>query len=186
VQEGKGEFPVDWVITGREHVVSEEPTLKIEFQHEINTHIIPAFTGGEYDIGEFLEIEGSDDRLEKGEMLNLSNGKVEKYEEVWRSIDPVASTDTEYVELKGEQQPEPKVTVLKVVAGQGYLGTVVRLGNFLQGAILDQANNKVSVVRYYKQGKLFAYGGEASKIPTDGEGEVLELDGLKWEIIEKN
>lgn len=179
-------LPIDWVITGKEHEVPN--SNKIEFQHEINTHVKGNY-GGAFDTGAFNEIPGSNDREELGEMENLDTGKVQPYREVWRSLDPLKSTPSDYVEEDPSAKNVP-CTVFKV-KNEEYLGSVVRLGNFQQGALLNKSNGEYSVTRYFLDNDewkaVFQYGDEVSKIPVETAGEKsIKLDNIEWELVESN
>lgn len=179
--------PIDWILTGKEYSIPN--TNKIEFQHEINTNV-PGCFGGDYDSGEFRDL--GQDREEIGEMMNPETKKVQPYREVWRSIDPLKSTPDEYVREGPEGSKGVPCVVLKVKT-EGYFGSVVRLGNFLQGAILNKSNGKYSAKRYYlgpekKWSPVLDYGDDIDTIPVDikvGE-KSIKLGNIEWELVESN
>lgn len=176
---------IDWIITGLEHPI--EGTSKIEFKHEINSHL-ELNCGEAYDVGDFSD-RTDGDRDETGVMTKLDTGKVEPYIEVWRSIDPLASKPAEYVRESGSNASAPCV-VYKVVDNPDWLGQMVRLGNFAQGAVLNKSSNKVSCVRWFlRDGQwavVFQNGPNVGLIPLaeDKEGTTTTLDGLTWTVIQ--
>lgn len=175
--------PIDWIITGKEYAIPD--TNKIEFQHEINTHV-KGNHGGDYDVGIFNELENGD-REELGEMTNLDTGKIQPYRELWKSVDPLKSTPEDLI--KGDSTPDVPCVVYKVKNDE-YLGTVVRLGNFLQGALLNKSTEKYSLKRLFlKNGEwdtVFEYGDERLKLPVELGEKTIKLDDLEWEQIESN
>lgn len=179
---------IDWIITGIENPL--EGTTKVEFKHEINSHL-KLNTGEAFDIGDFHDAPNGD-RSETGIMENWNTGKMSPYEEIWRSIDPNVSTPENYVrELKKES--EAACVVYKLAEKESeWLGQMVRIGSFAQGAILNRSTNKVSCVRWFlKEGQwqvVFQNGEEVSKIPNgeDKLGAVVELENLRWKVIESS
>lgn len=176
--------PIDWIITGKEYAIPD--TNKIEFQHEINTHV-PSYHGGDYDVGIFNELENGD-REELGEMTNLETGKIQPYRELWKSVDPVKSTPDDLI--KGDSTAEVPCVVYKVKNDDEYLGTIVRLGNFLQGALLNKTTEKYSLKRVFLQNDewetVFEYGDEKLKIPVKLDEKLIKLENIEWEQIESN
>jgi hypothetical protein len=177
------EKDIDWIITGVECPI--EGTSKIEFKHEINSHL--ALNHGEaYDIGDFSTRKDGD-RDETGVMTNLATGTIEPYVEVWRSIDPNTSTPENYKrEIKEESEASCVVYHLEQ---DGWLGQMVRIGNFAQGAILDKAKNQLSCVRWFYKSQwdvVFQSGSDVDKIPLgeDREGAEVTSGGIKWVVLE--
>lgn len=176
---------IDWVITGVEHPI--EGTSKVEFRHDINSHL-KLNHGEAYDVGDFKEIENGD-RSETGTMENWNTGVMQKYEEIWRTIDPLASKPDDYVRDVNENSASAPCIAYHLDQ-DGFLGKCVRIGNFAQGALLNHSTNKVSCVRWFKSENdwcvVFESGDEVTKIPRgeDKEGEVVEVEGLKWKVVE--
>lgn len=189
---------IDWILTGKEYDIPN--TNKIEFQHEINTNV-PGFHGGEFDVGNFNSIPNTDDREETGEMMNPQTRKVQPYREVWRSIDPLKSTFENFVREDSNSDVKVPCVVLKVVQkpGVNYIGTVVRLGNFLQGALLNKDTETYNCAQYYLEDGKWEHHLDATEVGKDGSDDdivpsipfeinenLIELDGVEWEVVESN
>lgn len=195
----KNEFPIDWVITGVEYSIPN--SSKIQFRHEISSHV-PHNHGGEWtDIGDFSSLPDGD-RKETGTMVNPATGKEAPYVEIWRTISALKlSEDGEYVKLKDDKEAEEenknvKFACIKVDqdTNKDYLGTVVKIGAFMQGAILNLKTEEISLFRYFKSAapngewtKQFAYGKELEKIPIAfGEKEIENCENVQWKLVESN
>lgn len=170
---------MDWMMSGKEKELQSNP-LRLEFQHDINSHILPNYTGfnddnPKFDTGDFEDLEDGD-RLETGCMFNLDSGMKQEYREVWRTVDALKSGINGYV--RKEDDTQPPAFVLKT-STEGYIGTVVKLGNLLQGILLEKKSNKISCCRWFNNTKIFSIGDE---IPTSTEN--LTINGIRWDKIE--
>lgn len=183
--DGNNDGAIDWVITGIEAPIAG--TGKVEFQHEINSHL-ELNSGEAYDVGDFADLPNGD-RSETGVMAKPGTGKIEPYVEIWRSIDPSTSTPGGYVKETLPESEAPCV-VYRLEEGQTeWLGQVVRIGNFAQGALLDKKANKLSCVRWFFDGEWkvqFQNGADVDRIVLgeDKEGSVVTHGGLQWRILE--
>lgn len=154
----------EWVIIGERKPISG--TSKIIFDHSVNLQEIMMSTKTGLlileckdvpDIGDFSEIEGSDDRRETGEMMDPSAGKVARYVEIWRSLNPMKTTPKKEVR-EGKNEFGSIETFSDYVECSTYdlvdasrYGRVIRLGNWIQGAIHDSSEKRhpLSVIRAY-------------------------------------
>lgn len=180
-----------WVITGEEEEIPD--TNKIRFRHEVNLQeVMKSLESGrplsecrsEPDIGAFWSIEGSEDRKETGSMVNPETGKHTDYVEIWRSLDPALTTPvTEIREISGK---EHEVLTLEL-KHNGVLGRIIRLGNWVQGVIYEEAEktHPISVLRCFYDSNA----GEWKDLIRYGKHSFPELfkeleeDGL-WKKIE--
>lgn len=182
--------PLEWIMTGQENPISESPRV-IEFQHEISTHH-PNNSDGPWDRASFVSLPDGNSK-ETGTMINISTGKYEDYHEIWTRLDPIKSIPDKYVTKLEPNGDDVLCVVTKVKNKENYIGSVMRLGNFFQGALLNTKTRKVSANRYYfRDGKwdsLIEYGDEVSKLPLIDSGAVdktYEKDGLEWIVVESN
>jgi cytochrome c heme-lyase len=114
-------------------------------------------------------VEGSNEVLEKGAMVNPRSGKVENYEEVWEDLE-LGAKGTSWV-LKTERD--------------GVRGMIARIGGFVSGVL--RRGGQVSVGRW-KDGEIVVKIGELD-LPSMEEsvkvGDKLEGVGLVWECVER-
>lgn len=185
---------IQWVIVGDEEAIPG--TGKIKFNHTVNSQeIMKAVKSGrtldecrgEPDIGDFSEIEGSEDRLETGVMAHPDTGKVAEYAEVWRSLNPEHTTpDVEVREgynSEGQRCEQNEEVMTFDLHREGHIGRIVRLGNWVQGVIFEEgASSPLSVMRKWlgdgKWHDLIVYGKHSFPEVYSG-GEAAE-----WERIE--
>lgn len=152
-----------WVIVGDEEPI--EGTNKIKFNHTVNLQEIleSLRTGksledcvGNPDVGAFWPVEGSEDRKETGAMKNPATGTVTEYIEIWRSLNPDASTPSQQVR-EGENAEGQKESAGVLVSAvydlhqDGFIGRIIRLGNWVQGVVfeLDEKAHPLSVMRSF-------------------------------------
>lgn len=187
------DFPFDWAFCGQ---VVEGEDSQFTYTHDIDSRRLQGTGKEEIDSGK-VEVLANGDERETGHMFNPATDKVEPFVEVWRPLDPNKSTLT----------PQPKnlasdlvVIVVATVDGQGANGKLVRVGNWMQGIVEfenDDKNNtlaeKLSVVRATCTGDIWSrsisWGNHVEKIPvTDLEGHVLgdtfTFGGIEWAVIE--
>lgn len=106
------------------------------------------------DVGAFWAIENSEDRKETGSMENPATGRVTEYVEVWRSLNPEESSPTTEVReghwKSGNSDQKVRECVYDTVT-HGYIGRIVRLGNWVQGVLYDASEPKfpLSVMRRF-------------------------------------
>lgn len=150
-----------WVIVGEEEEIAN--TNLIRFNHSVNLQEImkSVATGkplsecrGEPDVGTFWAIEGTEDRKETGTMAHPETGKATDYVEIWRSLNPNATTvDHEVREgYDGTGQivqdsPDPIMTYDLIQ--DGFIGRIIRLGNWVQGLVYESNEPQfpISVMR---------------------------------------
>ncbi|ODV85449.1 hypothetical protein CANARDRAFT_28248 [[Candida] arabinofermentans NRRL YB-2248] len=133
-------------------------------------------------------------RLETGSMANPATGKVEPYEEIWVSVDPITSKPDAYrlagsvqnsvfpysddeleadAKLKSKKSLDCYVFDISPAHTDKYEGRLIKLGNWLQGVFWDKSNfeSPISVIRAWfddKKGnwvRLIEVGIECEKFP---------------------
>ncbi|ODV69099.1 hypothetical protein HYPBUDRAFT_152283 [Hyphopichia burtonii NRRL Y-1933] len=187
-----------WGITGVEEPI--EGTSRVNFKHEVSTtEVIESIrTGklleecrGEPDVGDFSNIEGSEDRRETGSMVNFETGRKTDYIEIWRSLDPINHTPHKEVREPKETTDIPKVLVMEVNQ-VGFQGKLVRLGNWVQALVLNRSTKEIHIIRYHfdtllkNWDRLIQYAG--IDFPTDFAGNVGEsamVSNINWICKEK-
>lgn len=137
------------------------------------------------DEGFMYPVEGTNEVLEKGAMVNPETGKVENYEELWE--------DLEVGMMEGEKDDYFVSWVLRTIGTGGEeTGMVIRIGEWIQGVM--RRGDGFSVVRW----KWNIEGGWERVLAI---GEDIELnsrifekevsvgdsfkvgDGVEWEFI---
>lgn len=117
--------------------------------------------------------------------------------ELWQPVDP---TREELVLANAKNEAtasSAKSVVFKTAENSGYDGLVIATGRWAQGFLSKQLDGTVgglNFIRTLETGNsntaevLFQFGQEADKFPRkfDGVkiGDVVDVNGLKWEVIE--
>lgn len=181
--EGSFNDNFQWCITGKEVPIPN--TNKIKFVHELDSAvIIGGENPGDPDVGEFSNIEGSEDRKEVGSMKNPKTNTIELYIEIWRSLCPLNSTPEVEVREQGLDVP---VIVLEVKTDL-LRGKYIRYGNWLQGIVFD--NKELHVVRahYSSSWNILIEYGNIYLFPIDNEiddvDQTVDVGSLTWNCIE--
>lgn len=140
-------------------------------------------------------------------MENPQTHKVQPYREIWRDLDPLKSDPDNFIgkepQLNKNHDAKIPCFVLKVVKRDDVEGNVIRVGNFIQGALFNTESGEIYAARYslikgewkhffsvnlyrYMEGepKIF----EHIRLPTGVESgvNIINRDGFEWEVIETN
>ncbi|KAF7892578.1 uncharacterized protein EAF02_000116 [Botrytis sinoallii] len=135
------------------------------------------------DEGYMYPVEGTNEVLEKGAMVNPDTGKVEDYEELWE--------DLEVGMMEGEKSDYFMSWVLKTKDAGEVNGMVIRIGEWVQGVM--RKGDDFSVVRWKwttEEGwkRVLAIGedfGLDSKVfeREISVGDSIKVDsGVEWEF----
>ncbi|OBA20417.1 hypothetical protein METBIDRAFT_43510 [Metschnikowia bicuspidata var. bicuspidata NRRL YB-4993] len=198
----KFENVFQWVIVGDEEEI--EGTNQIQFNHTVNSQeIMKSLVSGKPlsecrsapDIGSFWAIEGTEDRKETGSMAHPDTGIKTEYVEIWRSLNPNASSVKREVRegydvtgLATQDAPGPVMTF--DLKADGFIGRIIRLGNWVQGVIYEENERRfpISVMRSFWDAdsgvwqELVGYGKHEFPEIYKSEG-TCRLPG-SWELVE--
>lgn len=117
--------------------------------------------------------------------------------ELWQPLDPTQDELVIASPKNSASASSAKSIVFKAAPGSGYDGLVVATGRWAQGFLSRQNEGTVgglNFIRTVESGEshtvqtLFEYGKDSDKFPRkfDGVklGDVVDVNGLKWEVIE--
>lgn len=139
------------------------------------------------DAGWMYPVEGTNDVLEKGTMLNPETGKEGPYQEMWTDLD---------IEKAVLPREEGYVSWVLQLEGEGGKGLVVRIGQWVQGVV--RRGEEVSVARWkggnngwekvLEVGRL-DLGAALGKENEDGQktwvvGDVFKGKDGEWKCVE--
>lgn len=190
------------IMTGKAKPIPN--TNKVKYQQEINS-VSPWIPGSL--AASFNSVPNNDFVYEKiGEMQNPDTHKIQPYREIWRDIDPLKSDAYDFIGKDPQNNNHgAKIPcfVLKVVKRDNVEGTVIRVGNLIQGALFNTRSGETKAARYsliegewrrccsinsYRymedEPKIFKH----VRLPTGVEAgvNIINRDGFEWEMIETN
>lgn len=190
-----------WAMCGIEHPI--EGTSKIEFKCEVNSvDIIDSILNKKPlddcivppDIGDFSEIEGSDDRRETGQLIHPDTGLSTDYVEIWRSLDPLKHSPTTEVREPKEANESLNYFVLETELSQ-FKGKLIRIGNWLQAVVYDKHNEHIPLNmtrNYFNSGKntwesLIHFGDLEYPLDFNGSlNDTVTTSKITWKCIESS
>lgn len=199
------EFPFEWVFAGTSKHIKVTPVKKgvikqdFNFWLDTNTYLnVPNSHRGEINTVWTQWESGS--LAENGQVFptGIENPGVPFFE-LWHPLDP---NRPEYVLLSDQQASSSTVAarsvVFKVAAGQVYDGLVIVTGNWAQGFLSKHGDGTVNGLNFLRTLKkedgtkeaFVLYGPDADKFPQHYSGfkvgDHVELQGLKWQVIESS
>lgn len=117
--------------------------------------------------------------------------------ELWQPLDPTKEELVIKAEKNEATAASAKSIVFKTASGSGYDGLVVVTGKWAQGFLSKQNVGTIEGLNFIRTQEVetssvaevvLQYGEECQKFPREFNGvklgDVVDVDGLKWEVIE--